>query len=58
MIDQEVDTLIMRSKVTNNAFLSINLIIDLLVTRMIMRSKVTHIAFLTVDLLIKIVKYY
>jgi hypothetical protein len=31
MIDQEVDTSIMRSKVTNNAFLSFNLMIDLFI---------------------------
>jgi hypothetical protein len=40
MIDQEVDTLIMRLKVANNAYLTVDLIgIDLLAASAIMRSK-------------------
>jgi hypothetical protein len=49
--DQEVDTSIMRSKVVNNAFLSFDLMINLLVTRMIIRSKVANDTFLSFNLM-------
>ena len=44
-------TFFMRSKLANNAFLNVDLMIDLLVARTIMRSKFANNAFLNFDLI-------
>ena len=45
-------TFFMRSKLANNAFLNVDLMIDLLVARTIMRSKFANNAFFNFDLMI------